>query len=152
MRCHTRLVIAVHPPTQALKSRSPRRITKKLRTTPTQVALRQTLHDARPFTNGSFRCQRCRTASSSVNVLDWLRGPCFPVEDMAHTALSRRPPASGQAQSRLVIGRTAVHATHRMVFQNTLRVWFCSVCGYYGSAMTRELSRPCRHTTTRSRG
>ena len=50
----------------------------------------------------------------------------------------------------LHIGGSVVHASHQMMYQPKLDLWYCGGCGYYGALMIRKLQQRCEVLPSRS--
>ena len=50
----------------------------------------------------------------------------------------------------LHIGGSVVHASHHMMYQPNLGLWYCRRCGYYGALRIRKLQQRCEVLPSRS--
>ena len=56
----------------------------------------------------------------------------------------------GGTQLALHIGGSVVHASHHMMYQPNLGLWYCRRCGYYGALRIRKLQQRCEVLPSRS--
>ena len=82
-------------------------------------------------------CTVCRMSATKATVGPWLKSDCMRLESVEGRIF--RPP-----RGRLVhIAGGWAHPSHALKYHESLRIWFCSSCGFFGQAQLRGLGLPC---------
>ena len=90
-----------------------------------------------------LQCSTCMQSVPRRRARAWLATPCSP-------PLRPSPQALAPATPSVQIGNRVAHSSHRMLFEASMRFWYCSCCGKYAALTMRELAAECKLRATRS--
>ena len=127
------------------RDRAPREADARRRLQPFQQLVSSSEHVVE--SESIDRCSRltCLVCKHSVprrGARAWLDPPCRPLVRPGWSTDVLAP-----TDTSVQVGHQRAHASHSMLYEQRMKIWYCSTCGRYAANTMRSLAMPCKPPT-----